>query len=41
VKRGRTTSRPLRVAIYKPETQLATIRAVPAVEASVAVETTA
>src|SRR5258708_34311685 len=41
VKRGSTTSRPWRVTIYMPEMQLDTIRAVPAVEASVAVETRA
>ena len=41
VKRGRTTSLPRRVAMYRPETQLDTIRAVPAVDASVAVDTIA
>jgi hypothetical protein len=36
VKRGKTTSRPWRVTMKTPEAQIAAIRAVPAVKASVA-----
>src|SRR5258706_8949150 len=41
VNRGSTTSRPWRDTMYMPEMQLDTIRAVPAVDASVAVDTMA